>query len=176
MVCLVAATCLFAGGWRQSDAPKVTTLNVGYDLGTPGANVTLAIELVAPEGVEVGTTLNELSFSAKRLTFVEVRPGGGEVEATGTLKSDPGNPEDSILQVRVTARQGASLPNGVVASVVFKVSDEAKEQGTLKLKNSPSALSNSNPPVPIAPLEGRDGEVELLGAPPAAYACDFYMH
>ena len=49
----------------QGPGAKVTSVDVGFDMGGPGANVSLAIELTAPDGVAVGTTVNAITFPTK---------------------------------------------------------------------------------------------------------------
>ena len=173
---------LFASGAARlnampQDADKTTSVSLGYDLGLAGRPASLIIELDAPEGVRVGTTVNEVTFPTKWLKFEEVRgEESAEVKTTSSVKSDPENKDNSVVQITVTAKQGVVLPNGKIATMVFKVSDDAKGPEVLKLKNVARALSTSVPPSPIEPVTGRDGEIELPDAPPAAYACFFYMH
>ena len=174
---------LFAGGtvqlaaMRQEAGEKATNVNLGYDLGLAGRPASLIIELNAPDGIRVGTTVNEVTFPTKWLKFEEVRgEASAEVEATANVKTDPGDKDNAVVQITVTAKQGASLPNGVIATLAFKVSDDAKGPAVLKLKNVARALSADVPPGPIEPVTGRDGEIELPDAPPTAYACFFYMH
>ena len=161
----------------QEAGEKVTRVDVGYDIGTAGLTVSLPIELNAPDGIRVGTTVNEVAFPTKWLQFEEVRGAPlVEAEVTANLKHDGENTDDAIVQIAVTGKQGMALPNGIIASVVFKISAEAKGPQALKLRNAARALSANAPPDPIEPVTGRDGEIELLDVPPAAVACFFYMH
>ena len=76
----------------------------------------------------------------------------------------------------MTAKPGETLPNGVAAFIVFKITDEPLEHQVLKLRNVARALDTSVPPSPIEPVTGQDGELELLGSTPAVIICFFYLH
>ena len=161
----------------QEGGDRETTVDVGFDMGEPGLTVSLPIQLNAPEGIQVGTTVNEVAFPAQYLQFEEVRPGAfAEAEVTASLKEDAENEDNTIVQVTVTAKPGETLPNGVAAFIVFKITDEAPGHETLKLRNVARALDTSVPPSPVEPVTGRDGEIELLGSTPAVIICFFYLH
>ena len=175
--------CLFAIGTGQLAAmpqeggERVTTVDVGFDMGEPGLTVSLPIQLDAPDGIQVGTTVNEVAFPAQYLQFEEVRPGAfTEAEVTASLKQDEENEDNTIIQVTVTALPGKTLPNGVAAFMVFQIIAEAPGHQLLKLRNVARALDTSVPPSPIEPVTGRDGEIELLGSTPAVIICFFYLH
>ncbi len=177
----VLGWCLVEGT-AQQPAEKVTSVDVGFDMATPGSSVTLSIRLNAPPGVRVGTTVNEITFPAKRIEFEEVRGGVSadlvEAEVTASVRrdeEDKENADNRIVQITVAAKPGTALPNGVLATVVFKVSEDAPEE-LITLKNVVRALSVDAPPQSLESVAGRDGEIDVTLSPPAIYACFFYMH
>ena len=177
----VLAWCLVEGA-AQQPAAKVTSVDVDFAMAPPGSSVQLPILLDAPPGVRVGTTVNEITFPANRVEFEEVRGGVSadlvEAEVTASVRRDEEDEEHTdnrIVQITVAAKQGTALPNGVLAIVVFKVSEDAPEE-PIALKNVVRALSADVPPQSLEPVAGRDGEIEVTLAPPATYACFFYMH
>jgi hypothetical protein len=180
---LAISVVLGAGGTEQltvmaqEPAKKATTVDVGFDLGKAGDTVSLPIELNAPEGVAVGATINEVTFPTKWFRFEEVRrPPSADVEVKAAVKEDDKEGGNAIVQVTVTAKQGTALPIGIIASLVFKIADEARESQVFKLRNVARALSTNVPPAPIEAVTGKDGQIELLGSAPAVIACFFYMH
>ena len=76
----------------------------------------------------------------------------------------------------MTAKQGIALANGIVAILVFKVAEEPPEHQAFKLRNVARALGTDDPPSPIEPVTGSDGEIELFGSAPPVAACFSYMH
>lgn len=161
----------------QGGDAEETTVDLGFDIGEAGLEVALPIQLKAPDGVQVGTTLNDIEFPTEWLQFQAVRVGPStDADVTASLKLGEASQDDDIVQITVTAAQGTTLTNGIVAFVVFKVADEVHEPQTVKLRNVARALSTSVPPSPIEPVAGRDGEIELLASAPVVFACFFYLH
>ena len=164
----------------QEGAEEVTKLDLGFDIGMPGNRVSIPIVLNAPDGIRVGMTLNEITFPAKWLEFEEVQSGSSadlaDAQASAAVKRDDQNAENTILEVKVAGKEGTMIPNGVVASVVLRISEEAPVDQEIKLTNRARALSADNPVRPIEPIAGRDGGLEVIAAPPAIYACFFYRH
>ena len=161
----------------QEGGEEVTTVDVGFDMGEPGFSVSLAIQVKAPDGIQVGTTVNEVAFPSQFLQFEEVRVGPyAEAEVTASLKQDEENEDNMIVQVTVTAKEGQTIPNGVAAFMVFTIINEAPGHQLLKLRNVARALNTSVPPSPIEPVTGRDCEIELLSTTPAVIICFFYLH
>ena len=161
----------------QGGGTEETSVDLGFDIGEAGVEVSLSIQLKAPDGVQVGTTVNDVAFPTKWLQFQEVRVGPStEAKVASSLKLDGENQGEEIVTVTVTAVQDTTLTNGIVAFVVFKVAEEVPEAQVVKLKNVARALNTSVPPSPIEPVTGRDGEIELLASTPAIIVCFFYMH
>jgi hypothetical protein len=161
----------------QETGAKPTSIDVGFDMGEAGRTVSVPIELKAPDGVRVSATINEVTFPSKLFTLEEVRPSPVvEADVKSAVKQDEKDAANSVVQVTVTAKQGSALPNGILASLVFKIADDAKESRVVKLKNVARAMTAAAPPAPIEPVTGKDGEIELLGSAPTAVLCFFYMH
>jgi hypothetical protein len=84
--------------------------------------------------------------------------------------------EDATVQITVTGKNGAPLPNGLLASIVFKVTDDARGPQVVKLANAARAFAPGAGTAPLDGVAGKDGEIELLAVEPAVIACFFYMH
>jgi hypothetical protein len=167
-----------AAAAAQDAGDKVTSVDVGFDMGEPGATVSLSIDLNAPDGVAVGTTVNEITFPIKLVAFEEARSATGvDADVKAAVTPDPEHADNAIVQITVTARPGAVLSNGSVATAVFKIAEGAQAEA-LKLKNVARAWNTASPPAPITPVTGKDGEIELVGSgtAPAVVVCFFYMH
>jgi hypothetical protein len=151
----------------------VTRLDLGFDMTAPGDQVSVPVLLEVPEGVQVGRTTNEVAFPTKILSFAEAKTElkGAKVETA--VKADAKNKDLSIVTVTVSSPE--AIPTGVVASLVFKVAKDADGKEPVKLGNVARVFGPGSDPRPIEPVEGRDGEVKLSGAPPVI-ACFFYMH
>ena len=84
--------------------------------------------------------------------------------------------DSSILQVTIAAKEGESIPQGILADLRFKISEEVPaDDTTVPLINQVSAWSDEIPPNPIESITGEDGAVTISANPPV-FACFFYMH
>src|SRR5690242_5224959 len=80
-------------GWTVpavgQDASKATAIDLGFDLGPPGANVSLALQLNAPAQASVASASTDLSFPASLFSVQEVKPSqAGDTEVAWTSKPD----------------------------------------------------------------------------------------
>ena len=154
-------------------------LDLGFAQSPPGSHVSIPITLTLPRGVEIGSAINEITFPAQLLSFQEVRKGLAaemvEAEVTTEVKQDDQDRERSILKVTIRSKTGMAIPRGVLIDLVFNVSEQAQLGETLVLKNAASAVNLEDPPQPIDPITGDDGEVAIDEAA-IAFACFFYMH
>jgi hypothetical protein len=162
-------------GAAAQEAAKATSVDVGNDAAEPGDRATLPIMLAAPDGVRVGTTINEITFPVKVLSFEEALADHPQVRVTAKAKPDPENASHSRVEVTVTDKEGGALPPGLLASAVFRVAKDAPA-GAVTLKNVPRALAPGADAKPIAGVAGRSGEIEVMGGEPKVFACFFYMH
>ena len=168
-------------GGQVGAAPQDSTgpaLDLSSDIESPGYEVTITLNLRSPEGVAIGKAVSEITYPGKTLEFVEVIRGlsaeavGAEVTAEA---EDPGG-ETSILRVTIAAKEGDSIPSGILADLRFKISEEAPADETkVPLKNKVSAWSDQVPSTPIESITGKDGEVTISATPPV-FACFFYLH
>jgi hypothetical protein len=160
----------------RQDAPaekKVTRVDLGFDMSTPGSSVSVPILLEAPEGVEVGRTVTEVSFPNKVLAYEDVKlyVDGAKVETD--VRIDPKNAELSVLKVTVISPK--PIPTGMVASIAFRVDKTAPTTDPIKLRNVAKAFGIGIDPRAIEPVEGKEGEIQVSGTPPVV-TCFFYMH
>ena len=160
---------------QQSSGPA---LNLSSDIEGPGWEVTITVNLRVPEGVGVGKAMSEISYPGKTLEFIEAIRGlsaeavGAEVTASTEALDD----DTSILTVSITAKEGESIPQGVLADLRFMISEEVPaDETTVPLINQVSAWSDETPRTPIESVTGQDGQVTITANPPV-FACFFYMH
>jgi hypothetical protein len=92
------------------------------------------------------------------------------------IKDDGAKTGKGIVQVIVTARDGATQPNGTIARVTVHMLKDAKGPEKVKLSNVARASSAGTPATPIEPVAGKDGEIDVLAGAPSVIACFFYMH
>ncbi len=161
----------------QEEGPKVTTINLGFDVQQPGHEVFVPLILDVPEGVEVETAISEVTFPNQLLSFNEVASGlsaqAASADVRAVVEVDAQNPEDSIVTVTVSAPEGQSVPSGVIADLAFTISEDAAVEQTISLRNVVKALTPDDGPVD--PITGTEGEI-LVTATPPVFVCFFYMH
>ena len=178
---VIASIALALTGGPALAAPQQTAgpaLNLSSDIEGPGYEVTITINLRLSEGVGIGKAMSEIVYPGKTLEFIEAIRGlsaeavGAEVSAsTEDLDGDT-----SILTVSITAQEGVSLPQGVLADLRFMISEAAPADETMiPLINQVSAWSDEIPPNPIESITGENGAVTITATPPV-FACFFYMH
>jgi hypothetical protein len=162
-------------------APQQTStvsLNLSSDIEGPGYEVTITVNLRVPDGVGVGKAVSEISYPGKILEYIEAIRGLS-AEAVGadlTASTEALDGDTSILTVSITANEGGSLPQGVLADLRFMISAEAPaDETTIPLVNQVSAWSDQTPRTPIESVSGEDGQVTITADPPI-FACFFYMH
>lgn len=160
----------------QTAGKEITRVDLGLDVSTAGGKAMVPILLQAPAGVEIGATVNEITFATDIVTFVEVTLGDAGETADVGIETDvlpvAGDPNKSVVRIRLTGKNKA-IPTGTVASVVFALAKNAPT-GSVVLRNVPKAFTFGGSPQPVAAIEGVDGEIQV-GAPPVI-SCFFYMH
>ncbi len=158
---------------------RAARLDLGFGQSPPGSHVSIPITLFLPRGVEIGSAINEITFPAQLLSFQEVRKGLAaevvEAEVTTEVKQDDQDPESSILKVTIEGKAGMAIPRGVLVDLVFNISEQAQLGEILVLKNVASAVSPDDPPRPVDPVTGSDGEI-VIDETAIVFACFFYMH
>lgn len=178
-VLILAGTFSSIPAMGQEEAVQVTRLDLGFDTEQPGHEVVMPLILDLPEGVEVGTAVSQITFPTQLLSFGGVTPGlsaqaaGAEVSAVE--KVDDQHPENTVLTVTVSTKQGGAIPSGMIADLVFTISEDAPIEMTIKLENVVSALTSDDPPRAVDSITGKEGEIAVSATSPA-FACFFYMH
>ncbi len=157
---------------------RAARLDLGFGQSPPGSHVSIPLTLTLPRGLEMGSTTNAITFPAQFLSFQEVRKGLAaemvEAEVTTEVKQDDQDPDSSILKVTIESKNGMAIPRGVLLDVVFNISEQAQLGETLVLKHAASAVNLEDPPQPIEPLTGDDGEI-VIDEAAIVFACFFYM-
>jgi len=161
---------------RGQESANVVRIDLGFDNTTPGGEVLVPIMLDVPRGVEVGRTVNEVTFPNGVVSFEQVKPGIAAEIAEARIEADlqrhPERADMSIVKVTVTGgREGIS--SGLLAFLVFRVSKDAPAN-VITLGNVPRAFTAGREPRPLSPVNGKDGEITVTAV--ALISCFFYMH
>ncbi|MDA2932913.1 cohesin domain-containing protein [Acidobacteria bacterium AH-259-D05] len=158
---------------------RAARLDLGFGQSPPGSHVSIPITLTLPRGVEIGSATNEITFPAQLLSFQEATKGlaaeVAEAEVTTEVTHDDQDPESSILKVTIEGKAGMAIPRGVLVDLIFNISEQAQLGETIMLKNAASAVSPDDPPQPIDPVTGNDGEI-VIDETAIVFACFFFMH
>jgi hypothetical protein len=160
---------------QESAGPS---LDLSSDVEGPGYEVTITVYLRVPEDVRVGKAISEITYPFKILEFIEAIRGlsAEAVAAKVTAITEALDGDSSILRVTIAAKEGESIPQGILADLRFKISEEVPaDDTTVPLINQVSAWSDEIPPNPIESITGEDGAVTISANPPV-FACFFYMH
>lgn len=166
-----------------AEAGDALQVLLGRDSPNLGGNVFrdafLSLTLNNASGIAAGKLTSEISFpSSAGIAFerAELTP---DVESTGaTLEAEVAEAED-VNRLTITISGSGSLPDGIIANLVFKVTKEftLEEVGTeehlITLENSVSAWGTDD--TEIADVMGEPGGIDLAYAP-VVFACFFYMH
>ncbi len=175
---LILAATTAALSAAMQDAP-VTRVKLGFDNETPGKEVAIALLLDVTTGAEVGSTIAEVSFPRKLLTFQQIKPGviaqaeGAEVR--GVLKKDDPAKDISVITITATAKKGSSLSTGALADLVFKIAGDAPVGETVDLNLSAKAFAVGDASRPVTPVAVEDGAIRVTKFAPDS-TCYFYMH
>ncbi len=176
---LVPGTGTATAQEEETPRRRAARLDLGFAQSPPGSHVSMPIILTLPRGLQIGSSTNEITFPTQLLSFQEARKGLAaevvEAEVTTEVKQDDQDPESSILKVTIEAKAGMAIPRGVLVDLVFNISEQAQLGETIVLKNAASAVSPDDPPQPIDPVTGDDGEI-IIDETAIVFACFFYMH
>ncbi len=178
LVALVASAFMCGQVVASPQESAGPSLDLSSDIEGPGWEVSITVTLRVPEDVRVGKALSEITYPIKTLEFIEAIRGlsAEAVDAKVTAVTQALDDEFSILQVTIEAKEGESIPQGIVADLRFQISQEVPaDDTTVPLINQVSAWSDEIPPSPIESITGEDGAVTISANPPV-FACFFYMH
>ena len=132
----------------------------------PGADVNVALLLKTEE-----KAIDELKIAVKippQLEYVKVSLGISSELAGVQMEVETG---DSLaIQLK---GGGSGVPDGLVASLDFKIKTDAEIGTILKVEPKASAQSVQGEEVVV---RAEAGEIEITAAPPLVSACFFYMH
>ena len=166
---------------RRAQEPQNTVrLDLGFDNTTPGGEVLVPIMLDAPTSVEVGRTVNEVTFPNGVVSFEQVKPGIAAEVAEAVIEADlqPHPERADMSTVRVTVTSGRDgISSGLLAFLVFRVSKDALADApanVIALGNVPRAFTVGRESRALGPVDGKDGEITVTVAP--LISCFFYMH
>ena len=166
---------------------------VNVDLGmiidafAPGDQVSVPITLVTRNGPQVAKIFLEVGYPSKLLSFVEATLGKGAEAAGGEVKTElvesaesagsgmkmgldePQDPELKTVRLEITASR--VIPEGVLVSLTFELSEEITLNHEIPLENLKlTALSLEGQEIRARGLGGSISPIEPIPA------CFFYMH
>jgi hypothetical protein len=131
-------------------------------------------------GVAVGKLVNEISFSSTAGIAFDRASLTPDLEAAGaTIEVETGEGQGDVATLRITISNTGPLPDGIIANLVFKVTQEftmeevGNEEYLIPLENRLTAFTPSGEE--IARVLSEAGGVDLAYAP-VVFACFFYMH
>ncbi|MBI2820963.1 MAG: hypothetical protein HYX74_01940 [Acidobacteria bacterium] len=178
-IMLLAGSRAVASPQESPQEPAAPALDLSSDIQSRGSEVALTLSLTVPDGVEIGKVVSEIAYPGSLLVFEEARRGLSAEAVAAEITAEPQtsdtNPEESMLRVTITAKEGEWLPAGMMADLMFKISEQAPEETTIALKNRVAAWTAEAPPAPVESITGKDGQVQVTANPPV-FACFFYMH
>lgn len=154
-------------------------LSLGITSGTSESEVEVPFKLALPARTAIGRIEAQITFPTAALSFEKVagyRVTQNEVKVEAKLQEAPGKDPGDQRVLALSVETGAGdrpLPEGVLASVVFKVARDTKPDVlALDLQAKAFALSDRRE---INPVEVYGGRISIQ-TPEAFYACFFYMH
>ncbi|MBI2821708.1 MAG: hypothetical protein HYX74_05735 [Acidobacteria bacterium] len=165
---------------QAQSAGKETGLLLGFDTSAPGFQVSVPLILQAAGEVSIGSITAKVEFPKVSLEFQHAKLGLAaelaDAQVSANLKTDEASPDHSVVQVMIATEGGKTLQSGVVANLVFKISEDAAVGDSLALKITASVLTAADPPKAVHPVVSEDGEVQVAATPPVITSCFFYMH
>ena len=176
LLCAGIAALLVCSPALRAEDPAATVI-LGSDTAMAGGTVLIPIALHAKEGTNVGSLSVEIPVPEKLLrlraarTSLRAEMAGGEVK-TEQVPS-PGKAGISILKITVAASK--PLPNGVLATLEFRVAEDVGNASKIPLQGSKVTLATLEGKT-IAGVERKDGEVAVSKTPPTFVNCFFFTH
>ncbi|MBI4454979.1 MAG: hypothetical protein HY644_03670 [Acidobacteria bacterium] len=156
-------------------------LDLSFAAQTPGSEVSLVLYLSVPPDVKIGTAISKITFPNRVLSFQRVVKGLSSelvnAEVTAVVNVDSDNLQNSVVTVAVSSRERKAIPGGAVADLRFKIYERTQTGQTIRLKNVITALTTDDPPKPVKPIMGENGEIRVTATVPSpVFSCFFYMH
>jgi hypothetical protein len=183
---LMVHSLSFVFSQPQEAAPSEGAVQIllGRDSPNLGGNTFrdafVAMTLSDTLGVAVGKLVNEISFSSTAGIAFDRASLTPDLEAAGaTVEVETGEGQGDVATLRITISNTGPLPDGIIANLVFKVTQEftmeevGNEEHLIPLENRLTAFTPSGEE--IAQVLSEAGGVDLAYAP-VVFACFFYMH
>lgn len=174
MLFLILETALAFSQEVPDSTPGQNTIALGTGLGTPGQPISLPLYLSAPGQANIGELTLEISLPSPLLTFSEVERAFLAEQVEAKLSADV---IESKIRVKASVPEGKGnpLPEGLIAFVKFKVSQEAKA-GELKVLVEKVEMKDLEGK-PIKTAGKAEGQINVIPKEMAPLAgCFFYMH
>ena len=184
LLVMVSLTFLLGGVLAHSPAsaqgPEAENprLDLGFALGARGFETELSLTLRLVREVEVGKVEAEILFPDDQLAFIGARPAAAEgVPVEVELQPMEQHADDAgqaVLKVVAESVEGP-IPAGVLATLVFRVAEEAQEADLIDVELRASLWAYPDISQEITPLETYDGRVTVQEEE-VFFACFFYLH
>ena len=140
----------------------VTLIDLGSGECRPGSEVTLDLTLIPADGVAIGVIGADLAYDPEALSFVGVDSGEATSARNGTCSA---NLESGATLISCFTEDPdfVTVPyeEGVVAQVTFACKPVLPDEDVV-IDNTPAALTATQIPAPVQPVEGADGVIGVL--------------
>lgn len=174
LVFLVACT---SHAWPQASSEGAVAISLGKDSPAAGKDSYVTLSLTSVEGAKVGKVSSEISFANNGQVAFDRAELTPDVRKLAKLEVDKSGLEGKdVAKLKLTVTGNGTLPDGILANVVFKVLKRPKgdkEPLQMKLDNKAAAWTTDNKEIAI--VTGEAGEIDFEYAP-VVFACFFYMH
>ncbi len=179
-VWLVLAGAAAAPAQEPPAEPKAT-LSIQNAMAPPEWELRVPVTLTVPDVLQIGRLKTRITYPTNMIDFQKVQATNTLKEAGYDLKVDIAKPTGTAGSVQVETvaafQKGKRLPSGIIAILVFKVANDAKEGDSF-------ALTAED--VHAWGLKAGSGEVKVVAEVAATvtvspaglpiFNCFFYMH
>jgi len=158
------------------------TVVLGSATAPPEWEVRVPISLTLGEGTQVGRFTIRIAYPAQVLRYIKVERSEPLEKAGLDVKAEPvkgaAGADTAHLQIEIvaSAKESKPIPSGVIANVVFNVTDKAEPRSWPITVDEVKAWAPSPSSAELKSADGRPGTLTV--APPGLpiFACFFYMH
>jgi len=172
---LVVGQC-YSLGYPPQDESNLT---LGGGSGHPAEEVNIPLYLMLAKDQSVVRVLATVEYPTGSFGFNKIEPSAFANEHSVSIEVTKSQSETenltTTLTVDIDAREGGSLPSGMLALLFFKISEDA-EPGIIPLPVVDLQVSGINDS-PTERLIGNKGSIIIYepGTAPV-FACFFYLH
>jgi hypothetical protein len=165
--------------------PNATVVALGVVSSAPKGEVLVPLSVMPwPRSIAVGSITATISFAGKDVTFLRAEKGflldGVKAEMRVEAQNDARDPNKMALNLEVATKgePRKALREGLILTLVFKISEQAKPGTSVPLRfETVSATDLSEPPKAVAPLSAQRGVIEIVSPDQIPYvACFFFTH